>query len=97
MQEINFRCLPQELTLEVIKQLKKQGMIALEDLEKDGVYKGICRNAEVSRWDGKEFIYWRHKWKHVFEETIQHPEKDDGYDVFVPVEKMGKINYEESK
>ena len=48
-------------------------------------YQGICRNAREARWDGKQFIYTRHKFFDTYDEEINHYEDDDGYDVFVPI------------
>ena len=48
-------------------------------------YDGICRNASRAVWNGKEFVYERTKFGRTYEETINHYEDDDGYDVFVPI------------
>jgi hypothetical protein len=45
-------------------------------------YRGGCRNAEVARWNGKYFLYWRYKFGDCFLEEICHPEDDKHYDVF---------------
>jgi hypothetical protein len=45
-------------------------------------YRGRCRNAEVARWNGKCFLYWRYKFGDYFLDEIRHPEDDKHYDVF---------------
>ena len=54
-------------------------------------YAGDCRNASKARWDSKRnvFVYIRHKFGHSFDETIRHPEDDDGYDLFLPFFPIG--------
>lgn len=61
--------------------------IPKEELVIGQYYLGECRNASIARWDGKHFVYTRHKFGGTYEETINHYEDDDGYDVFVPVMK----------
>lgn len=39
-------------------------------------------------WNGKVFTYKRYKFGDIFDEDINHFEDDDGYDVFVPFEKI---------
>lgn len=51
-------------------------------------YKGHCRNSDKATWDGKEFRYERYKFGDTFEDTINHYEDDDGYDVFVPIKEI---------
>jgi hypothetical protein len=63
-------------------------MIAKADLVHGAYYYGSCRNASVARWNGEteRFIYWRHKFGDRFAEEINHPEDDDGFDLFKPRE-----------
>ena len=61
------------------------GLIPLKDLQTDKYYFGTCRNARVAKWNGKVFTYIRSKFGERFPETINHPENDDGYDLFFPV------------
>lgn len=51
-------------------------------LIKDAYYVGVCRNANVARWDGERFHHWREKWGSTFVETIKHREDDTAFDVF---------------
>lgn len=55
------------------------------DLVKGQTYEGICRNARKAVWDGNKFHYERTKFGMTYDETINHYEDDDGYDVFVPI------------
>lgn len=61
-------------------------MIAKKDLVDGAVYNGHCRNAREARWDAKRgvFVYRRRKFGSEFDEDINHPEDDDGFDFFVP-------------
>jgi hypothetical protein len=47
-------------------------------------YTGRCRNARIARWDGEQFWYWRVKFGDRFTEPINHPEDDNGFDLFLP-------------
>lgn len=51
-------------------------------------YRGRCRNAEWAQWDVKSncFHHYRLKFNNLFVEAINHPEDDDGFDLFFPVE-----------
>lgn len=62
--------------------------IMKKDLVEGAYYGGYCRNADKAVWTGKEFIYRRYKFGDWFDETINHFEDDDGYDVFVPFEEI---------
>jgi hypothetical protein len=62
--------------------------IKKEDLIKGAYYKGVCRNATVARWDGEKFHHWRTKFNIKFLETINCPEDDDIFDVFVTERKL---------
>lgn len=61
-------------------------MIAKKDLKHGAYYYGDCRNANTARWDAdkNKFFYWRTKFTMRFVEDINHPEDDDGFDLFVP-------------
>lgn len=75
------------VTPEALKKAEELGMIPMKDL-KDGVYyKGSCRNARIAMWDAREqnFVHLRSKFTSIFAERINHPEKDVGFDVFIPV------------
>ena len=62
-------------------------MIPKCNLKNGAYYVGYCRNASVAMWDERAacFVYLRTKFGNVFAETINHPEDDDGFDIFVPV------------
>jgi hypothetical protein len=66
-----------------------RGMLHKADLEDGAYYRGYCRNATVALWSARNdcFIYMRQKFEHRFAEDIRHPEDDDGFDLFVPLEK----------
>lgn len=53
-------------------------------------YKGLCRNATEAVWTGKVFEYTREKFGDSYPETINHPEDDDGYDVFLPLRNINE-------
>lgn len=60
-------------------------MIPKSELVLGCMYKGTCRNASMAVWDGRKFIYERHKFGDTYNEYICHPDDDDIYDVFVPL------------
>lgn len=62
--------------------------IPKKDLVVGKKYSGICRNTSEAVWNGKEFEYKRYKFGFIYDDTINHYEDDDGYDVFVPFEKI---------
>jgi hypothetical protein len=68
--------------------LIKCGAIPKKQLIKGETYLGTCRNAEKAIWTGKEFIYQRTKFGCTYDETINHFEDDNGYDLFVPLYKI---------
>jgi hypothetical protein len=61
-------------------------IISKADLKHGEYYYGSCRNASVARWNDEteRFVYWRHKFGDRFAEEINHPEDDDGFDLFWP-------------
>lgn len=69
----------------VIPNLIRCGAIPKNQLEVGKTYIGDCRNASEAIWNGKVFIYKRHKFGFVFDEKINHFEDDNGYDLFVPI------------
>lgn len=62
--------------------------IAKKDLVIGQKYCGICRNSYEAIWNGEKFEYKRYKFGFFYDDTINHYEDDDGYDVFVPFEKI---------
>lgn len=63
------------------------GMIAKRDLVDGATYIGFCRNSTEAVWhvDKQRFTYMRTKFRDTFPEDINHPEDDDGFDLFVPI------------
>ena len=63
------------------------GMVAKKDLVDGHTYQGYCRNATQAVWNAQKqvFVYTRTKFGSSFEETINHPEDDNGFDIFVPI------------
>ena len=67
-----------------------QGMIRKSHLKDGAKYKGRCRNASEAIWDAERevFVYQREKFGTTFPEDINHPEDDNGYDLFIPQEEV---------
>lgn len=65
-------------------------IIPKKDLKDNYFYIGVCRNANVAKWSLKNncFYYIRNKWNNFFLEKINHPEDDDGFDLFLPYEEI---------
>ena len=65
-------------------------MIDKASLEDGGYYLGVCRNSYIAKWIEKDncFYYLRTKFGNTFMEKINHPEDDDGWDLFIPYEKL---------
>jgi hypothetical protein len=65
-------------------------IIPKKDLVDQAVYAGTCRNANQAIWSASDncFIYNRDKFGSTYAETINHPEDDDGYDLFLPTKKL---------
>lgn len=70
--------------------MKPEQHIAKYKLEHGAYYKGDCRNASIARWDAvtQKFWYIRSKFHMVYTEEINHPEDDDGHDLFYPFERV---------
>jgi hypothetical protein len=68
-----------------VPKLIEAGAIPKKDLVEDQYYIGEHRNAQVAKWNGKEFVYMRTKFQNVFEDTCNHFEDDDGFALFVPI------------
>lgn len=81
--------------------IAKDYLIAKKDLVDGAWYEGKCRHATLAQWDAKQirpadpfhketrgvFVYTREKFGEKFPEIINHPEDDDGFDLFWPVRK----------
>lgn len=93
-----LRNVPQNITEEYIEINKKhKTYIPLEELIVGECYKGTCRNASFAIWDGKHFIYLRRKFNDEFLDKVECLEKEIGYDIFVPHEKINKNSKEVEK
>ena len=81
------RRLPPKFGPDALEVAKENGLIGKADLVDGALYVGWCRNAGLARWhaDTQRFVYQRTKFGSTFEETIVHPEDDEGFDIFVPV------------
>jgi hypothetical protein len=78
--------LPKPIPYGLFHEMYNKGIIPKKNLKKNTYYRGKCRNASVALWNGFEFIYVREKFGSTFNEEIKHPEDDDGYDLFIPLE-----------
>lgn len=77
--------LPKPIPYAFYNELFNKGIIRKKDLKKNHYYYGDCRNTNVALWNGFEFIYVRYKFGEYFNETINHLEDDNGYDLFIPL------------
>jgi hypothetical protein len=68
-----------------VPKLIEAGAIPKKDLVEGQYYIGEHRNAQVAKWNGKEFVYMRTKFQNVYEDTCNHFEDDDGFALFVPI------------
>ncbi len=70
----------------------EMGMIKKSDLEDGAFYFGCCRNTDTAQWSQEDncFKYTRtgHFPGDEFEDTVEHPEDDQGSDIFVPLKKI---------
>ena len=66
------------------------GVIRKADLADGVYYQGFCRNSDVAKWDakGNRFVYMRKKIGSPFPESINHLSDDNGYDLFLPFNKL---------
>lgn len=80
--------LPKPIPYAYYNELYDKGIIRKKDLVKNNYYYGDCRNSNVALWNGFEFIYVRTKFGTSFNESINHLEDDNGYDLFIPLFKM---------
>ena len=69
----------------IVRNLIRCGAIPKSELKIGHKYLGTCRNANEATWNGKHFIYQRTKFKSTYDESINHFEDDNGYDLFVPI------------
>ena len=80
----------------IIPNLIRCGAIPKKDLKVGTIYLGNCRNTTKAKWTGTEFVYDRCKFGIWYEDSVNHFEDDDGYDVFVPIKEyeFGTIDVE---
>jgi hypothetical protein len=80
----------------IIPNIIRCGAIPKKDLKVGTIYLGNCRNTTKAKWTGTEFVYNRCKFGMWYEDSINHFEDDDGYDVFVPIKEyeFGTIDVE---
>lgn len=72
---------------DILNSAVSEGMIPKSQLIDGQSYIGSCRNATVAIWhaDKNRFTYRRQKFNSTFDEDICHPEDDNGFDLFIPV------------
>jgi hypothetical protein len=73
----------------VVKNLIRCGAIPKDKLEVGATYEGKCRNFKEALWDGTEFFGTRYKFGEWHVDHINHFQDDNGYDLFVPIKKIG--------
>lgn len=75
---------------------EKYEMIPKEKMIAGRWYQGVCRNATMALWDGKEnkFTYIRYKFGFMLDD-IEHFEdvKDKGYDGFIPIKEVEPLDF----
>lgn len=74
----------------IIPNLIRCGAIPKKDLKVGAIYLGYCRNSSKAKWTGTEFVYDRYKFGTWYEDSVNHFEDDDGYDVFVPIKEYDR-------
>lgn len=82
--------IPKPVTEEWVKESCAKGMIPKSDLVDGAYYIGCCRNAYLAVWIAEEekFYYLRRKFSHIFSESINHPEDDNSFDLFIPIMRL---------
>lgn len=80
------------MTVEQIIMGEYDPVIPKSQLVHGVYYKGRCRNADEARWNGEKqlFYHWRTKFGFKFVETINCPEDEQHFDVFVAEELLDK-------
>lgn len=80
--------IPREFDIE--KDYYANGVIRKEDLIDGATYRGDCRNASEAVWHAYKncFTYKRTKFMDTFNEDINHIADDNGFDLFIPLEKI---------
>lgn len=69
---------------------KPEHFIEKKELIDGRWYIGQCRNSSLALWDSKLncFFYIRDKLGGKLLEKINHPEDDDGFDLFYPLKRL---------
>ena len=73
----------------IVKNLIRCGAIPKDKLEVGATYEGTCRNADKAVWNGECFDYKRYKFGEWEDAKINHFQDDNGFDLFVPIKKIG--------
>jgi len=69
---------------------KEEDILDKSELVVGQTYKGRCRNATEAVWNGKQFEYQRTKFTFTYTDYINHPEDDNGFDVFMPLRRLNE-------
>jgi len=74
------------------------GVIRKDDLVDGAYYQGDCRNSSVALWDanGNCFWYMRSKFSDAYKEKINHIADDNGYDLFMPFQKLDDVDVDDN-
>jgi len=69
------------------------GVIKKDDLINGAYYQGNCRNSNVAMWNAKDncFVYMRTKFTNVYKDKINHIADDNGFDLFMPFQKIDNV------
>ena len=90
--EIIYNELPNPLTAEGLAKAYAQGMLKKSELEDQAFYLGCCRNASQAQWLAKENCFKIIRTGHFpgdeYDDFLEHPEDDEGTDVFVAIKKI---------
>lgn len=87
-----YHILEQPILPENLKEAYELGMIKKEDLIDGKQYLGYSRNTDKAYWSKENNVFTFLNSGHFegdgFEDHVPHPENDDGYDIFVPIEEI---------
>lgn len=68
-------------------------IVPLKELITGGVYRGLSIGTQKAYWDGERFLYFPYKCLDPYIETIEHPDNDNIFDVFLPFELVDDIDF----
>lgn len=78
---------------------RPDSVISKSKLIDGAYYQGYCRNASVAKWNAAQnvFTYPRSSMVpgDIYNEDINHFEDDDGYDIFIPMNRLDVSEVEE--